>query len=128
MKTIIIADDSMFMRKILKGILPKQYRIVEAETADQVLEQYNKEHPDLIFLDIVMPGAGEVAGRDILEKLIKAHPSAKVVMISAVGHHSIIQQCKKIGAKDYIVKPFNRQQVLQAVQKYLESPVPATRS
>ena len=127
MKTILIADDSMFMRKILKGIMPKQYRIVEAETADQVLEQYDKEHPDLIFLDIVMPGAGEAAGRDVLEKLIKAHPSAKVVMVSALGQHRIVQQCKQIGAKDYIVKPFDEEQVRQAIEKYLEAPVSPTR-
>ncbi len=128
MKTILIADDSMFMRKILKGIVPKQYRIVEAETADQVLAQYDKEHPDLVFLDIVMPGPGEAPGRDILEKLIKAHPSAKVVMVSALGQRSVVQQCKKIGAQDYIIKPFDEQQLLGAVQKYLESPISATRS
>ena len=91
--------------------MPKQYRIVEAETADQVLEKYDKEHPDLVFLDIVMPGAGEAPGRDILEKLIKTHPSVKVVMISALGHHSLVRQCKKIGAKDYIIKPFDEEQI-----------------
>ncbi len=128
MKTILIADDSMFMRKILRGIMPKQYRIIEAETADQVLEQYEKERPDLIFLDIVMPGEGDAPGRDILEKLIKAHPRAKVVMISALGQRSVIKQCKKIGAKDYIVKPFDEQQVLEAIQRYLESPIPVTPS
>ena len=118
----------MFMRKILKGIIPKQYRIIEAETGNQVLEQYEKERPDLVFLDIVMPGDSEETGRDVLEKIMKAHPSAKVVMISALGQHSIVQQCKRIGAQDYIIKPFDEQQVRQAVEKYLESPVSPTCS
>ena len=118
MKTILIADDSMFMRRILKDIVPDQYRVIEAGSASQALEQFNKEHPDLVLLDIIMPDEQE-AGVEVLKKLMKANPEAKVVMITAVGQQAMVDQCKKIGATDYITKPFDEQQVSQTVEKCL---------
>jgi len=117
-KKILIADDSLFMRKILKDILSDKYEIVEAATGSEAEQQFKEEKPDLVLLDIIMP-EGEEEGIKVLKKIGKSNPKTKVVMITAVGQNTIIQECKKLGAVDYIVKPFDRKDVIRIVQKYL---------
>jgi two-component system, chemotaxis family, chemotaxis protein CheY len=121
MKKIMIADDSLFMRTILKNLFSGEYSIVEADTGATALEQFEKEKPDLLLLDIIMPG-GEEEGIRVLQKVKESDPAAKVVMITAVGQNTILEKCKKLGAVDYIVKPFNEKQVAQTVQKWLNQP------
>jgi len=118
-KKILIADDSLFMRRILKDILSDKYTIVEAESGSKAEQQFKEEKPDLILLDIIMP-EGEEEGIKVLKKIGKSNPGAKVVMITAVGQDTIIEECKKLGAVDYIVKPFDREEVINIVQKYLD--------
>lgn len=117
-KKILIADDSLFMRKMLKDILSDKYEIVEADSAAAAQKQIKKEKPDLILLDIIMP-EGEEAGIGVLKSVVKNDLRQKVVMITAVGQDSIISECKKAGATDYIVKPFDREKVIKTVEKYL---------
>lgn len=118
MKKILIADDSMFMRKVLKDIVSKEYEIVESNSGASTLEQFKKEKPDLVLLDIIMP-EGEEEGIRVLRTITKTNPKAKVIMITAIGQDAIIEECKKLGAADYITKPFAEKQVLSTVQKYL---------
>jgi len=119
MKKILIVDDSLFMRKILKDILPEKYDIFEAESGSKALEQFNEEKPDLVLLDIIMPH-GEEEGLRVLREMIKTDPELKVIMITAVGQDAIIGECKKLGVKDYIVKPFDSKLVVETVEKYLK--------
>jgi two-component system chemotaxis response regulator CheY len=116
---ILIADDSLFMRKVLKDILSIKYDILEAESAQKAEQLFAKEKPDMALLDIIMP-EGEEAGISVLKKIKKANPKAKVIMITAVGQDTIIDECKKFGATDYITKPFDNQKVLNTVAKYLD--------
>jgi len=121
MKKILIADDSLFMRKVLTDILsskPDEYKLLEAHSGKSALELFKKEKPDLILLDIIMPESEE-AGIKVLRQVMKTDPEAKVVMITAVGQELVIEECKKLGAKDYIVKPFDEKQVIRTVEKYL---------
>ncbi|MFC1782890.1 response regulator [Planctomycetota bacterium] len=118
MKKVLIADDSLFMRMILKDKLPQGLEIVEADSGAKALEQFKKEKPDLILLDIVMP-EGEDEGVRVLQKIMKDDPGAQVVMITAVGQEAVMEECKKLGAKDYIVKPFNEKQITETVEKCL---------
>lgn len=118
MKKILIADDSLFMRKMLKDILSDKYAIVEAESGSKAEKQIKTEKPDLTLLDIIMP-EGEEEGIRVLKQIKKADPKAKVVMITAVGQDAVIEECKKLGAADYIVKPFDKEKVIKTVQKYL---------
>lgn len=127
MRKILIADDSLFMRELLKDILSKKaaskasaggYEIIEADSGAKALEQFRKEKPDLVLLDIVMPGGNE-EGVKVLRSLIKADSKVPVIMITAVGQEVVIEECKKLGAKDYIVKPFNEKVIAQTVEKYL---------
>ena len=118
MKKILIADDSMFMRMTLKNNLPEGYAIIEADSGAKAIEQFEKEKPDLVLLDIVMP-EGEEEGVRVLREIVESVPQACVVMITAVGQEAIINECKKIGARDYIVKPFDEKQVADTVRRCL---------
>jgi len=118
-KKVLITDDSLFMRVILRNILSDKYEIVEAESGVKAEEQFKREKPDLILLDIIMP-EGEEEGIKVLQKIGKANPKTPVVMITAIGQNSIIEKCKELGAVDYIVKPFDREKVLDTVKKYLD--------
>lgn len=110
---ILTADDSAFMRKVLIDILTDAGydNIIEAENGKQALEKYKSESPDLILLDIVMP---EIDGIETLKQIGK---SAKVIMITAVGQESIMDDAKANGALGYIIKPFDKEKVIEEVKK-----------
>lgn len=119
MKKILVADDSEFIRKVLKETLSPKYEVVMAKTGKATLDSYKKEKPDLVLLDIIMP-EGEEEGIQVLEKMMDMDKKATVIMITAVGQETIREECKGLGAKDYIVKPFSEEEVLKKVRKYLE--------
>ena len=118
MAKILIVDDSLFMRKMLRDILSDKYEIVEAESGSKAQRQIEKEKPDLIFLDIIMP-EGEEEGMRVLKRVIKAKPTARIVMITAVGQDTVVEECKRLGAADYIIKPFDKEKVIKTAEKYL---------
>ena len=118
MKKILIADDSLFMRMSLKDNLPDGYEVIEADSGAKALELFESQKPDLVLLDIVMP-EGEEEGVKVLREIMQSDPQACVIMITAVGQDAIIEECKKLGARDYIVKPFDEEQVAEPVQKCL---------
>jgi len=111
---ILIADDSKFMRGVLKDIVGSEgNEAIEAENGKEALEKYDKEKPDLVLLDIIMP---EVDGMEVLKKIGK---SAKVIVISAVGQEKMVEDAKGLGALDYIVKPFDNKKVLEVIKKVI---------
>ena len=117
-KNVLIVDDAAFMRMMIKDILTKNgYEVVgEAENGQKALEKYKELKPDLVLMDITMP---EVDGIQAL-KLIKAEDgSAKVVMCSAMGQQAMVIEAIQSGAKDFIVKPFQAERVLEAVKKVI---------
>ena len=126
MKKILIVDDSLFMRKVLVDVLSRAYNspangyeIVEAASGAEAMEQFKKEKPDLVFLDIVM-SESEEEGVRVLQELIKINSQLQVVMISAIGQDTMINKCKELGVKDYIVKPFDEKLIVETAKKYLK--------
>jgi len=114
MKKILIVDDSVFMRNILKDLLStKGYETTQAENGNEALAKYASDKPDLTLLDIIMP---ELDGIEVLKKI---GTIAKVVVISAVGQEKMVEEAKKLGAVDYIIKPFDNDIVLKTVEKAL---------
>lgn len=115
-KKILICDDTLFMRKMLKDILIKDgYEIVgEAESGKVAIEKHNQLKPDITLLDITMP---EMNGITALSEIIKNDSNAKVIMCSAMGQEDIVVNAIKKGAKDFIVKPFQSERVIEAVKK-----------
>ena len=113
---ILIVDDSAFMRTILKDLVSQSKwagsEILEAENGDEAVAQCQASKPDLLLLDIVMPGKD---GIEVLKEIGFNSPS--VVIVSSMGQESIIDQAKSLGAKDYIVKPFDAKQVVESLNK-----------
>jgi two-component system chemotaxis response regulator CheY len=114
-KKILVVDDSAFMRKILIEILKEAgyTDIVEGENGRQAIEKYNSEKPDLMLMDIIMP---EMDGIEVLKQIGK---TSNIIVISAVGQEGVIAEAKTLGAKGFIVKPFNNAQVKEEISKFL---------
>lgn len=116
---ILIVDDAAFMRMMLKDILTKNGFEVVAEAADgvQAVEKYVETKPDLVTMDITMP---EMDGIMALKEIKRIDPDAKVIMVSAMGQQAMVIDAIQAGAKDFIVKPFQADRVLEAVTKVLK--------
>lgn len=116
MAKILIADDSAFMRTVLKNILIKAgfTNILEAKDGVEAVEKYDNENPDILLLDIIMPN---LDGLGVLQKL--RFKKANVIVVSAVGQEKMVNEAKSLGAIDFIIKPFDADNVVQAVKKIL---------
>lgn len=117
-KRILIVDDAAFMRMMIKDILTKNgYEVVaEAGNGQEAVELYNEHRPDLVTMDITMP---EMDGINSLKAIREIDPEAKVIMCSAIGQQAMVIDAIQAGAKDFIVKPFQAERVLEAVKKTL---------
>lgn len=115
---VMLVDDASFMRMMLKNILVGSgYEIIgEAENGAKAVEQYKSLKPDLTIMDIIMP---EMGGIDAVREIVKINPSAKILMCSSMGQQSLVVEAIQAGAKDFIVKPFQPSNVLEAVKKAL---------
>lgn len=118
MPSVLIADDAAFMRMMIKNILTEAgYEIVgEAENGQVAVSRYRELKPDLTTMDITMP---EMDGLTALKEIRGEDPAARVVMCSAMGQQSMVIESIQAGARDFIVKPFQPDRVLAAVQKAL---------
>jgi len=117
MPTILVVDDAQFLRVRLSRMLKEHgYDIVEAENGDRAVTEYEAHAPDAVLLDITMP---EKDGLEVLREIRGRHPAARVVMLTALGQQSIVLEAIKAGARDFIVKPFEQERVLSALQKAL---------
>ena len=117
---VLIVDDAAFMRMMIKEILSKNgYDVVgEAENGREAVAKYKDLTPDLVTLDITMP---EMDGISALKEIKAFNPAAKVIMCSAMGQQSMVIDAIQAGAKDFIVKPFQADRVLEAVSKTVSS-------
>ena len=115
-KNVLICDDAAFMRMMIKDILTKNgYEIAgEAENGQKAVEKYNETKPDLVLMDITMP---EMDGIQALKKIKEIDAGANVIMCSAMGQQAMVIEAIQSGAKDFIVKPFQAERVLEAVKK-----------
>ena len=117
-KNILICDDAAFMRMMIKDILTKNgYNVAgEAENGAKAVEQYNLLKPDLVLMDITMP---EMDGIQALKKIKESDPGAMVIMCSAMGQQAMVIESIQAGAKDFIVKPFNQERIVETVKTIL---------
>jgi len=115
---VLIVDDATFMRMMLKDILSKNdFEVVgEAENGLRAVEEYKAQNPDIVTLDITMP---EMDGIAALKEIKKINPAAKVIMCSAMGQQSMVMEAIQAGAMDFIVKPFEKTRVVEALRKAL---------
>ncbi len=115
-KSVLICDDAAFMRVMIKDILTKNgYEVAgEAENGIKAVEKYAETKPDLVMMDITMP---EMDGIQALKKIKEVDPGATIIMCSAMGQQAMVIESIQSGAKDFIVKPFQADRVLEAVKK-----------
>lgn len=112
---ILVTDDAKFMRMTLGNILRKMgHEIVEAESGLDALKKYREYRPDLVTMDITMP---EMDGVEAVKRIKEIDPSARIIMVSAMGQRDFVLQAIKNGAQDFIVKPFQENRVMEAVFK-----------
>jgi two-component system chemotaxis response regulator CheY len=112
---ILIIDDAAFMRMMLKKILgPTGNDLIEAVDGSDGVSKYKEHKPNLVLLDIVMPN---IDGIECLKQIISFDKDAKVVMCSSIGQQTVVNDAIKIGARDFIVKPFDATKVMEVVSK-----------
>lgn len=113
---VLIVDDAAFMRMMIKDILEKNgFEVVgEASNGLIAVDMYKKENPDIVTMDITMP---DMDGIEAVKQIRAFDPAAKIIMCSAMGQQSMVMDAIKAGAKDFIVKPFQADRVLEAIKK-----------
>ncbi|HEY8422717.1 MAG TPA: response regulator [Thermoclostridium sp.] len=116
MANILIVDDAAFMRMMIKDILAKNgYTVVgEAENGLRAVEKFKELRPDLVIMDITMP---EMDGIQAVKQIRAISSDAKIIMCSAMGQQAMVIESIQAGARDFIVKPFQADRVLEAVKK-----------
>ena len=118
-KKILLVDDAAFMRMMIKNTLTQNgyTDIIEASDGMEGLEKCLSENPDLVLMDITMPN---LDGIEALRKLKEVQPSTRVVMCSALGQEKMVLEAIKLGAEDFIVKPFKPERIMKTVNKCFE--------
>jgi putative two-component system response regulator len=117
-KTILIVDDEQVVRRLLRTSLSGNgYKCLEAGSAEEAMEQFKNHTVDLALLDIKMPGK---SGIELLSEVMADYPDTAVIMISAVSTNDTAIECMRKGAYDYIIKPFNPDEVTLRIQYALE--------
>ena len=118
-KKIMLVDDAAFMRMTIKNCLTKAGYddIIEASDGQAAVDTYQKEKPDLVIMDITMPN---MDGIQALQAIRDLDSNARVVMCSAMGQESMVIDAIKLGAKDFIVKPFKPDRILETIEKIME--------
>lgn len=117
-ESILVVDDTEFMVKMLDDIFAGAgYRVHAARSGEEALALYDEVLPDLVTLDVVMPGLDGIA---TLERLRRLDPACRVIMVSAVGQEDRVLAALQRGARNYILKPFEREKVLAAARRVLD--------
>ena len=118
MARVLVVDDAAFMRKMVTDALTKGGHEVIGEACNgiEAVERFRELRPEVTTLDITMP---EKDGLTALREILTLEPAAKVVMCSALGQESKVLEAIKAGAKDFVVKPFQPDRVIDAIGKAL---------
>jgi len=117
-KKILIVDDATFIRTMVKDILiPKGFEIAgEAANGNEAVQKYFEIKPDLVTMDITMK---EKDGLQAAKEILAKDPNARIIMVTALGQEKMLIDAFKIGVKDFVVKPFEPERILSAVEKAL---------
>ena len=117
--TALICDDTAFMRSLIRQVLAGGgYDVVgEAGSGAEALRLYEELRPDFVTMDVVMPNEN---GVEIVRRLLAHHPGARIIMITAVGQESLVEEAMEAGAIEFVVKPFEPSRLLDAVRHALK--------
>ncbi|NMB19315.1 MAG: response regulator [Firmicutes bacterium] len=115
-KTVLITDDTAFMRMTLKNVIEKNgYNVVgEAGDGEEAVALYRELKPDMVTMDITMP---KMDGITAIKEIMKIDPGAKIIVCSAMGQKPMVIEALSAGAKDFLVKPFDAERVVESLRK-----------
>ncbi|MBA3534917.1 MAG: response regulator [Ardenticatenales bacterium] len=117
MTKVMVVDDTQFIRMRLVKLLGEHgYEVVEAEDGVQAISVYQKNRPDVVLMDITMPHKN---GLEALTEIIQWDSGAKVIMLTALGQEWMVYEAFKHGAKDFLLKPYNSERLVETLQKVL---------
>lgn len=121
MAKILVVDDSKFMRLTLKNLIEKSFKGVhtvvgEASTASEALEKFLELKPDLVTMDIIMPAE---SGLEAVKNIVAHSPTAKIIMVSAMGQEKIVEEAMSLGAKAFVIKPVKSEELVKTIEKIL---------
>jgi len=112
---VLVVDDAMFMRTKASRLLTQEgYQVVEAADGAEAVRKYKAERPDLVLMDITMPVMG---GIESLKAIKAEDEAARVIVVTALGQRSMVLEAIRAGAKDFVVKPFQPEKLMEAVRK-----------
>ena len=118
-KKILVSDDAMFMRNMLKNILIVEgYAVYEASNGQEAVDAYSAYAPDLVLMDLTMP---VMDGITAIKEIRTKDPEARIIVCSALGQKTMVIEAIQAGARDYIVKPFEKSRVLEGVKAQIGS-------
>ncbi len=119
MKKVLIVDNSSYMRMFVKKVIEKEgsYSIFGASNQDEAIEMFKIEKPDIVLLDLNM-SEFKMDGIHVLTDIMKINPEAVVIIMSAVGHEEVKDECISLGSKGYIKKPFDTETLLKTLEEY----------
>jgi two-component system chemotaxis response regulator CheY len=114
---LLIVDDAAFMRRMLADMVAGEHEVCgEAANGMEAIAKYKELKPDIVTMDISMP---EMQGIDAMREILAYDREAKVLICSAIGHRQKVLEAMKSGARDFLVKPFQKEQVLDAISRLL---------
>ena len=116
-KKVLIVDDAPFIRKTLTEWLATEYQILTAEDGEEGVEKFKSECFDAVLLDINMP---KLSGVEALRQMREINSQSRIIMVTAADRQEVMDECKSLGAVNYIMKPFGMDQILQALQTALD--------
>ncbi|AEE97176.1 response regulator [Mahella australiensis] len=118
--TFLVVDDSAFMRKVVKDMLMENGydKIFEASNGVQAVEKAAQVKPDIVTMDITMP---DMDGIQAVKELLKVSPKSNIIMCSALGQRNMVLEAIRSGAKEYVVKPFEKSRLMEAIQRVMYS-------
>jgi two-component system chemotaxis response regulator CheY len=117
MARILVADDAAFVRgRVRKVLTDAGHGVIEAENGRVAVELYRREQPDAVLMDVTMP---EMDGIEALEEIRQHDPRARIAMVTGVGQGETVRKALRLGARDFVIKPFRSERILDAVEKLL---------
>ncbi len=117
MPKVMIVDDAAYARlKSARLLAANGFQVISVESGAEAVQHYRTQHPDAVLLDVTLP---DKDGLHVLQDIKAVDPNARVVMVTALAHQSIVAAALKAGARDFIEKPFSQEKLLAAVQRVL---------
>ena len=122
--SLLIVDDEVGVRESLKIVFSKDYRLLEADSVEVAIQKAQEERPEIVFLDILMPGAD---GLKALMRIKELNPNCEVIMLTALNAERTASIAKESGAFDYVVKPFDIEELRLKVENALKKAISSSR-